>query len=453
MARRGRSEGSVYQLRTGKNAGKWAGSVVVAWHDGRPKRVTRVRKTRKEAQAVLRDLLNQRDRGRLKTHGQDWTLAEWLPHWLDDVLDHQRAGESTRGHYRSKIRTWLVPIIGRVRLDELDVRHWKKVLAAMDAKGSGDSLKHQTWLVLHGAVKAAVDEGLLGHNQLARVKPPGVPKRRIHPPDSDQVTAIYRAALGERMEARWLLALALGLRQGEALGLEWRHVDLDARTLLVEQQLHRRRGVHGCGEPIPAPAEGNPDRKVWACGFRWASKCPAGRPGELVIKATKTDRGNRTAPLTDDMVRLLEALMAGEARERMMLGDAYRTWTTTPLGQRKARPVDLVFRRQDGHAIDPREDYGAWLALLERAGLGPDRLHNARHAAVVGMLDAGLPMADIAELIGHDSVAFTFDTYGSFSREAADRAREKMQAHHARMRVPQPEPAAGLRAVPGAGGV
>lgn len=44
------------------------------------------------------------------------------------------------------------------------------------------------------------------------------------------------------MQARWLVGLALALRQGEALGLRWEDVDLDARLLRVRRALQRRRG-------------------------------------------------------------------------------------------------------------------------------------------------------------------------------------------------------------------
>jgi integrase len=52
------------------------------------------------------------------------------------------------------------------------------------------------------------------------------------------------AAEGTRNAARWTVALALGLRQSEALGLAWSAVDLDRGTLSVQRGLHRVKG-HG----------------------------------------------------------------------------------------------------------------------------------------------------------------------------------------------------------------
>jgi len=52
-----------------------------------------------------------------------------------------------------------------------------------------------------------------------------------------------------RNGTRWSVALALGLRQGEALGLRWRHIDLDTGTLTIRWQLQRLAWRHGCIDP------------------------------------------------------------------------------------------------------------------------------------------------------------------------------------------------------------
>lgn len=52
-----------------------------------------------------------------------------------------------------------------------------------------------------------------------------------------------------RNGTRWSVALALGLRQGEALGLRWRYIDLEAGLLTVRWQLQRLPWHHGCADP------------------------------------------------------------------------------------------------------------------------------------------------------------------------------------------------------------
>jgi integrase len=454
MARRGASEGSVYQVNTGPHAGKWRGAVVVGWKaNGQPDRKTALRDTEQECRRALRDLLNKRDAGQLRTRAEDWTLADWLPHWLNVIrADDARIGASTRVDYESLIRIWLTPQIGKVRLHQVKEQHGLKLQEAMKAAGRSASRRHHAHVVLVSALDAAVPK-LIGYNPLQHMDPPSVPHRRIKPPEREDVEAIYQVIVGHDLEARFLLALILGLRQGEALGLEWRHIDLDAATVTIEQQQRRTRGRHACGDPIPAPVDGKPDRMAYRCGFRYASKCPGGTPGTLAIQAVKTERGNRTLPLTDDLVKVLRALKKQQARDRLMHGEAYQAWTADAGGalrqvgpkEKVRRPIDLLFRRGDGRPLDSRQDWQAWYEILVAAGLaseradgtfeGGTRLHNARHAAAVGMLDSGVPLAHLADLMGHSSEAFSWSQYGYRSKEASDAARESLQNHHGKLRT------------------
>src|ERR1700709_644586 len=60
--------------------------------------------------------------------------------------------------------------------------------------------------------------------------------------DLEESRAVLAAAAGLRNSARWTVALALGLRQSEALALQWRDIDLDRGTLSVRRGLHRVPG-------------------------------------------------------------------------------------------------------------------------------------------------------------------------------------------------------------------
>jgi integrase len=459
---RGESEGSVYQLKTGPNAGKWRGAVVVGWKaNGQPDRKTAMRDTETACKAALRELLNKRDAGQLGVRAEDWTIATWLPQWLtvvreqDDTKSKLSAG--TRVDYESIIRIWLIPQIGTVRLDKVADRHWVKVREAMKAKGRSQSRIHHAWVVLDSALDAAASSSggrpkLIPYNPLQSMSPPNVPHKRMPDPEREDIVAIYQTVQGDRDEARWVLALEDGTRQGESLGLEWSNIDLDDRSVRIVQQLRRTRGHHGCGDPIPAPTEDNPERMVYRCGHRYASLCtsPGAVPGTLAILPVKTERGNRTLPLTDDLVDLFTQLRRLQQRERLMAGDAYRTWGTTETGaiyettHLKDKPreqLDLVFRHPDGRPYDTRYDWAAWYDNLVRAGILDENergkgTHHGRHAACVNMIDSGVPIAHLSSLMGHAKESFTLEKYGHRSREATNAARELLQAHHGKMRTP-----------------
>ncbi|WP_374938432.1 hypothetical protein [Streptomyces sp. Ru62] len=53
-----------------------------------------------------------------------------------------------------------------------------------------------------------------------------------------------------RNSARRVVALALGLRQGEALGLHREDVDLDAGYIRIRKNRLRPKYAHGCGDDL-----------------------------------------------------------------------------------------------------------------------------------------------------------------------------------------------------------
>jgi integrase len=81
------------------------------------------------------------------------------------------------------------------------------------------------------------------------ISPPGAllvdaPSRVDHeivPFTVDEARRFLAAIRGHRLEARWIVGLSLGLRQGEALGLWWDDIDLEAGTVQIRRQLERPR--------------------------------------------------------------------------------------------------------------------------------------------------------------------------------------------------------------------
>ena len=134
---------------------------------------------------------------------------------------------------------------------------------------------------------------------------------------------------GDRMAARWLVGLALGLRQGEALGLWWDDVDLDAGLLRVRRSLQRQHG------------------------------------GGLVFAEPKTQRSRRTIPLPAPLVEALRQHLADQEKERITAGSLWRD-------------SSCVFTTPIGTPTDPRNEFRQFKKLLARADLPSVRLHDRR---------------------------------------------------------------------------
>jgi len=135
-----------------------------------------------------------------------------------------------------------------------------------------------------------------------------------------------------RNGARWAIALTLGLRQGEALGLKWSDVGLDAGALVVRRARLRPRWRHGC------------DGK---CSHQHAGQCPQRIADRMETAETKSRAGRRTVGLPDQLVMLLREHRAAQAAEREA---AAQLWNEG----------DWLFATPTGAPINPRTDYAEW---------------------------------------------------------------------------------------------
>jgi integrase len=108
--------------------------------------------------------------------------------------------------------------------------------------------------------------------------------------------AVARLAATRRNGSRWSVALALGLRQGEALGLRWQHVDLDAGTLTIRWQLQRLAWRHGCADPHTCGKDRHHDDCPPDCTSH-ARTCPNRTGGGLRLTELKSEKSRRTIAL------------------------------------------------------------------------------------------------------------------------------------------------------------
>jgi integrase len=304
------------------------------------------------------------------------TVAWWLEHWLTTIAP-RRVRQRTLESYESAVRKHLVPGIGRHRLDRLRPEHLDQLYTALldDGYSPASVLRHHR--ILSRALTVAVQRGHVPRNVAALVDPPAQrPSDIATALDLGEAHAVLQAAAGVRNSARWTVALALGLRQSEALALQWKDVDLLAGTLTVRRSIHRVRG------------------------------------GGLVYEEPKSKRSHRTLALPLPLVAALQEHKTRQLGERLLAGSEWQD-------------EDLVFAQPNGRPIDKKADYDDWTRLLQAAGVRHVRLHDGRHTAATLLLSENVHPRVVMELLGHSQMRTTMDIYShvmpALAREAADR--------------------------------
>ena len=229
--------------------------------------------------AKVRALEKLRDEARAPEAGRAWTVEKWLLHWLEEIA-RPNIRDSSHQAYRTAIKH-LLPVIGSLRLDRLEPEHIEAVYRRMIEAGAKPATAHQVHRTLRTALGEAERRGHIGRNPAQLVSPPRIQQELVEPFTLDEVQKLLAAARKRRNGARWAIALALGLRQGEALALRWDDVDLEAKSLRVRATRLRPVYAHGCnGE----------------CG-KAAGYCPQRRQTNGIIGATKSVAGNRVIGL------------------------------------------------------------------------------------------------------------------------------------------------------------
>jgi integrase len=363
--------------------GRWHGRVTVGLTDeGRTDRRHVMSRSRPVVVEKVRALEQARDRGQIGKVSEQWTVEAWLDHWLENI-SRPFVKQSTYEGYRAAVRVHLIPGIGRHRLAALKPEHLERLYVGMlklpTRRGTlmSSGRVHQVHRTIRVALNEAVRRGHMRRNPAELAKTPPVNDLEVEPYTVAEVRLLFTAALQERNGSRWVVALARGLRQGEALGLQWADIDWENALLTVRRSRTRPRYSHGC-KP--------------SCGHKYAGHCPARRETRPTTDSTKSKAGRRVVPLPAAVLDLLRAHMEAQQLER---DRAAQLWVEQ----------GWIFTDETSGPINPRTDWDAWKRLLASAGVRDGRLHDARHTAATVLLLLGVHERTIMGVLGWSTTA------------------------------------------------
>lgn len=404
-ARRDAGSGGLYQ----DSRGLWTAVVELPEREGKRRRKVIRAKDRAVAAKKLRDLRAELDRaGDLPTSSP--TLETWLSTWLQRIAA-PRLKPNTLTAYQGQIDRYIVPSIGKVRLDKLTPAHVRRMHDFILDGGRSSTTALQAHRILSKALTDAMREGKVTRNVATLLDAPRKAVVNRGALTADQArTLMLSIATDPRAAASWSVALLAGLRQGERLGLTRDAIDLAAGVITVSWQLQRLRWQHGC-----APR----------CGRKRGADCPQRHitipPGQearqvhgaLWLTRPKSRAGWRQVPIAPPLhailTRYLDAIAPGDA--------------------------GLVFTRPDRHPIDPSDDAQAWDRALKAAGLPDVPLHSARHTTATLLHELQVPDQTRIRILGHSSATVTAGYTHVSGPEMAD-----AMARLGALVVPQLEP-------------
>jgi len=420
--RRGRGEGAISHYADGR----WCARVDLGWRDGKRCRKAVYGRTRAAVADKLVRIQRDVQQG-LPVASERQSVGQFLTHWLEHVA-RPKLRPRTYFSYEHVIRLHLIPGLGRVKLQALTPQ---RVQAWINEHAVATSPRrcHAARSVLRAALNQAVAWGLVGRNAAGGklVTLPRAVKRPIRPLDPDQARELITAIRGHRQEAFFTVALAMGLRLGEALGLRW--VDVDQKT----GQLHVRQALQRLG------GDSVKRRTLWAEYQKLRTALKDAKDDDAK-KAIQTDIKKVWRGIRDPKVHTVPTATEPKS-ERSRRSIALPLIVETALEAHRKRQLEsrlaaggdwqdsgLVFTTRRGTPLEARSVSHEFKDILAKAKLPSIRFHDLRHTAATLLLAQGVSPRTIMETLGHSQISLTLDTYAHVMPTLQKDAADKMNA-------------------------
>jgi integrase len=278
--------------------------------------------------------------------------------WVEEWWPTRNVEPSTLRVDKGRLDRHLTPRWGTVAIGSITRQDVKAWAAEMRRNDTGPTTVQRCVHLLSASMVAAVDAEIVDSNPAGRIKLPGSAKAQERYLTHEEYAALREHMPTKRDRLVLDLLVGTGMRPGEAAGLHWNRVDLE-------------RGVVRVVETYD-PEEGGQ------------------------VKAYPKGKKVRDVPIAPDLLdvlreerkRRIDTLMAGCGVEHRVGKCRSSLVLTTETGK------PLRVGNFDTRVFKP---------ALEHAGVGHARVYDLRHTYASWLLQQGIPLAVVGQLLGHVS--------------------------------------------------
>jgi integrase len=348
-------------------------------------------KTEREAQRKLDDILFEVRQNGQKLDGNT-TVKKWSKEWLEVYVDTRDITGKSAGMYHEKLKKYILPAIGSMKLKDVRDTHLKKVLnKANTSKSTAQKVK----ITMQAMFKQARKSRLIPYDPAEDLELPKAPVGQRHSITEYERKNILDVAEWHRGGLYVLLMLYCGLRPGECIALQWKDIDLTNGVIHVTKDLES-----GSTDNIKEPKS--------AAGIR---DVPI--PEKLLPRLNKPKGGD-----------FQYVLLQPKGRKRHTEGSLRCLWNNFK------RELDIhmgaeVYRNQivkhcyEKHPLKETED--CWNALVP---------YSLRHTYGTDLQRAGVPINVTKYLMGHSDISVTSNYYIDTTPDVLDSAVKALDKLH-----------------------
>lgn len=297
------------------------------------------------------------------------TVKDWITEWFG--VHKKQLQPNTVNGYNNNIQKYIIPYIGNVKLMNLKPSTLEKFYndLEMDFHLSPKSIKY-VHNVLKSALSAAVTDGIIEKNVCTMVSSPKVPKFNPVLLSKEQLSTLLNYVKGKRYETEIYLAVELGLRRGEVLGLKYEDFDFDKHTVTIQRQV----------SIVKDSTEEKYDGHYYG------------------LKKLKSESSRRTLYVSESIEKIVRKKKLWYDLCKEKFGELFDD-------------SGLVCCREDGAVLSPQTLYNAYKTMLVKCDLPNARFHDLRHSYATLCIDLNVPIKVLSQALGHSSSAVTDSVY------------------------------------------
>ena len=364
MARRDKGEGTIFK----RGDGRWCAKINVTMSNGEIKRVSVIKKDRAAVKAQLEEWSEQ-NKKRLPFVEENWTVASYITHWLNDVMPG-KIRLSTFRRYKDLVHGYIIPGIGKIPLKDLGVHNLQTAIDNLVRQGVSSNTILKFRRTMSSCLTYAMRKEIIFRNVAQLVEIPKYAPKKVTPWTAQQALLFLQKTRNHRFHIAFAMMLNYGLREGEMRGLRWSDIDFANDKIHIRQQLDELSG-------------------------------------EFYVGKVKTQASQRELSLISNIKQELLEIASNKSIE------------IPPFNHTDGFSMkDLLLVSDDGTPITYGELRWAFNLAIDNIGLPRITMHTMRHTTATLLKNMGVPVKDTQLILGHANILTTLRIYQHGDEEA-----------------------------------